>query len=296
MKQAWNIIWKLALAMGAVGTVLTLVGLKIGWPQPVAWGPHGPQVVDVRDVTVSEDQLAPFDKIAVDVAILDVKVVQGDHYGLRIHAPSTYLDITWTDENGTLTITQKNSPVIMGFGFGGSWTAVVTVPSSATLTSVDITDSAGDITLAAPATTVALSTSVGDVRLAAPAGKATVRTQAGNTRVEADVKDLVATSSTGDVVVRGNSGSVRAETSSGNVTVQGSATAVDATTSTGDVTVTLTAPWAATTYKVRTSLGDVRFAGPGAPPSDDRSTQVASPELTLTATTSAGNIRVTLGA
>ena len=296
MKRAWNIIWKIALAMGAVGIVLTLIGLKLGPPQPIAWGPHGPKVMDVGDVGVSENNLAPFDKIVADAETLDIRVETGDHYGLQISAAATYMEVTWTNENGTLKIDQTgNNPFIMNFWYD-SWSAVVTVPAGVTLTSVDVTDSAGNVTLGAPATTVALKTSVGDVTLAATADKATVQTQAGNARVEADVNDLVATSSTGDVVVHGNSGTVRAETSAGNVTVTGSATNVDATTSTGDVTVTLTAPWAATTYKVRTSLGDVRFAGPGAPPSDDRNSQVASPQLTLTATTSMGNIRVTLGA
>ena len=296
MKQAWNIIWKVALAMGAVGIVLTLIGLKLGPPQPVAWGSQGPRVMDVRDIEVSENNLAPFDKIVVDAAILDVTVVQGDRYGLRIHAPSSFLDITWADENGTLTVTQKDTPIVMGIWFGGPWTVAITVPTGVTLTSASVSTHTGDASLAVPAAAVNLTSSTGDVKLLAPADEAIVRTNTGKARVETDVKNLTATASTGNVVVSGNCGAVKADTSTGQVTIQGSAINVDAHSSTGDVTVTLSAPWNATTYSVHTSTGSIRFAGPGAPPSDNRSSQVASPQLTLTATTSTGSIKVTLGA
>jgi len=296
MKRAWNIIWKIALAMGAVGIVLTLIGLKLGWPQPVAWGPHGPKVMEVSDVSVTENNLTPFDTIAMDVGILDIQVVTGDHYGLQISADTTYMTITWSNDNGTLKVSQTgNNPYILNFGFNSVQEAVVTVPSGVTLKRVDISNGAGNVTLGVPAGTVSLYSAVGDVKLTAPADKATVRTNTGNAGVEADVPSLTATSSTGDVRVSGSFDTVQANTSTGSVTVTGSATNVDATSSIGDVRVTLSTPWATTTYTVHTSVGDIRFAGPGAPPSDNRSGQASSPQLTLTATTSTGDVYVTLG-
>jgi len=295
MNRAWNIVWKIALGLAIPGIVLVLIGLKLGWPQSVVWGSNGPRVIDTHDVQVSENNLQPFDKISVDAAVIDVRIARGDHYGLTLNAVTTYLDTTWANQDGTLTIHQTRRLNVMGW-YDQTATAIITVPDGTVLTSIDVTTAASTITCDVPAATTTLISSAGDATLTATAQKATVRTGTGDAVVDAAGGTVSASSSTGDTKVTGKFDSVTASSDTGNVVVSGSAPQVDATSSTGDVTITLDATWAATTYLLHTSMGDVRLFGPGAPSSHSRSgTATGTVQLNLTASTSIGDIRVTLG-
>jgi len=303
MKRAWSIVWKIALVCGVAGIVLTLVGLSRGWPQSVAWGSEGARVAKSQDIEIDQT-VAPFTAIAVNVSVLDVTVVTGDHYGVAVHWPNTVRDVNVTDDNGTLKVNDTGPRMVMTWYGDNGGTVTITVPNQTTLASIDVTSGTGNVSASAPAQSANLTSPTGDVDLTATADQALLRSSTGKVRANADIASLNATSSTGDVTLAGQFGTIEDATSStGNVSVSGSATSVKASTSTGNVTISLSAAWAATTYSLDTDTGRIVTGGPGAPSVSGggagnhhlSGTASGAQTLALTANSSTGDVSLTLG-
>lgn len=302
MKKAWSIIWKIALVCGIVGLAFTLVGLSRGWPQSVTWGSGGAQIVKNHDIETNQT-FDSFTAIDVNVSILDVSIVTGDHYGVAVHWPNTPRTVNVTNDGGTLKVSDTGPRMVMSwFGYNGG-TVTITVPSQITLDSMTATSGTGDVNASVPAKSARLTSSTGDVGLTAAADQAQLRSSTGRVTANADIETLDASSSTDDVALAGQFGTITNATSgTGNVSISGSATSVIASSSTGDVTMNLSTTWAATTYSLDTSTGRIITGGPGAPQVAGSgagrhlsAAASAARALTVNASSSTGNVSLTLG-
>jgi len=301
MRKAWSIIWKVALVCGVAGIALMLVGFSRGWPSAVAFDRHGTRTISPHDVD-SDEVVAPFTAIDVNVSVCDVRIVTGDHYGIAIQWPNTTQDITWTVDTSTLEVRETGPNLVMQWQFS-SGTVTVTVPPNVNLTNINVMSSTGDVGADAAADRIVLQSSTGDVRLGADAAtQADLISSTGSVTITADVASLRASTSTGDVAASGRFGDVNASSSTGAVAVSGSASFVNATSSTGDVRLTLDSTWDAVSYDFHTDTGRITVAGPGAPQISSGAFQLSSPgdqpsaPPFLSAVSDTGDIYVTLGA
>jgi len=302
MNRAWNIIWRVAAALALPGLVIGAIGFMLGGPQTVLWTRQGPKVVPVHDTHIDEQSLDAFTAIDVATATMSVKIIAGDHFGLKVDAANTYCVVNWSDSDGTLKLTEKAPDNGFGIGFISAsqhGTAVVTVPAAAS--PVKMSSTTGNVTISAPAGVVNAETSTGSIFVTGASDSLTLQTVTGSLQVDGPVTGAVsARSGTGNVDINGPSSSVQVDTSTGDVAISGQTKSIHVQTSTGDTTISQSTSWATTSYQLATSTGRYVLKGAGAPqpPSNHsplRGPVEDTPSLDLTVHTSTGNISVNLG-
>ena len=303
MKNAWNRIWKICLALAAPGIVLLLIGLQLGGFRPVSWGSHGAQVLSLHDVHIDEPSLQPFNAVAIDVRTMNVTIVVSDHFGLQVDATQIYRDVTWENTGGTLHLTEKSPGGVITFGWNDMrrGQATISLPAGVTLGQVTVSSTTGGITVAAPAKTIRLDSTTGDIGLTGPADDATLGSTTGDIRVDAITGRLETHTTTGDINITGPGGDISAETTTGDITVTGDARTITLAATTGRVQVSQTTPWDAATYTLATTTGQIVCNGDGAPQVIGKHAKaatgqaVADEALRLSISTTTGDIAVTLG-
>lgn len=325
MKRAWNIIWKIALVLLVPGLAIGITGAAMGDVRPVAWW-HGPKVLSQHDINIDEPNLDAFTYIDVNAVIMNIQVVVGDHFGLKVNITKTLQNVTWSDTNGTLTL-RESAPAAVFFPFTGfspidreHGQVVITVPSTANLTAVSLFSTTGQISMDAPCERLSSFSTTGNITLPSPASiqmdatsstgdikvtggtaSITAHTTTGQINIQGGA-DIETRTSTGDTTITGPGGPVTAKSSTGNVTISGGSAGneyVAVTTTTGQISVTQSTAWADTWYDLTSTTGHITTNGAGAPGSSGHhitgGNTADSPPLMLQITTTTGGINIRLG-
>jgi len=98
--------------------------------------------------TYSDLHITGFENLTINAASTDIEVVTGEDYGFAYIAPRG-MKTTWSNENGTLSVTQKNRSMFLNFGFlyGKDNYIRVTVPAGAQLKTAGLRVASGNITM-----------------------------------------------------------------------------------------------------------------------------------------------------
>lgn len=308
MKRAWNLIWKIALALAVPGIVLGLIGWSLGGPRPVEWR-NGFHVATAQSIHIDQPNLDAFTSIDTNVATLDVQVVTGDHYGLKVDCDNTYRDITWSNENGVLALNQVEPPMIGIFWNLDHGQAVITVPADVKLDAIGVQSQTGNLVIGVPADQINGQSATGDVTLNAAAAQADLNSSTGHIQANnPDIHELKIWTTTGNVDVSNSGKIVQVQTTTGNVTISGygcpEASALEpcsitVTTTTGSASVKRGVDWLDTDYTLNSTTGSINTSGVGAPSTSTTfnsslNGSAVTMVLLLNVTTSTGNISVTL--
>jgi len=299
MKHAWSIIWKLVLILCVVGLIILAIGWAKGGFGSLTIGSGGIHAAKTHDQHINEQSLDSFSIINVDSETMDISVVTGDHYGLKVDATNTPRTITWSNKSGTLQLQQSSAgSITVGLE---KVIAVITVPSNAGLTSISVKSSAAKVSIAADCGTLTVNTSAGLIDVSGlVSGDATITSDAGAITVSGSIKgDAKVSSSAGAITVTGTTGAISASTEAGMVTITGASPSIDVHSTVGAVTVTVPGTWASTNYKLSTTIGSIAASGAGAPSQANFGTKQGGPstgyDLLLKIDTTVGAITVDLG-
>ena len=309
MNRAWSIIWKAALALVAFGVVMVIVGWAMGgWRPPsignlgnLAGGSSAERVNKVPDIHIDEQALAAFSTIDVSTETMNVTVVAGDHFGLKVDATNTPRTVTWSDQSGTLQLKQQS------VAFNLSWTgekadATITVPTGTKVSNAGLTTATGSLTISVDCDSLSAQTATGAINMSgAVANTLDARTNTGAIVLSGAAGSIQANSSTGAVTISGDSPTIAVTSTTGSVDVTGQSAKVTVSSTTGAVSVTQSTPWASTMYSLTTTIGGITTQGAGAPsvPSglnkSVRGGSSSGATLTLNIDTTTGAISATLG-
>jgi len=249
MKKLWITI----VACVAAGAVLMAAGGVMGAKRHMYIDRTGIHVQDWKSAertTVDEPDIPAFENIDISVFSFDIEFVRGESYGISI-ASAEGQEISWSNENGTLTVTEPSAASFPFFNFNLDWfswfnyTSLIRVciPEGAELDSVKIKSSSGNVTVPQlNCQRLDLNSSLGDMRLGNLMAKAvTVNSSSGNFSLDTAAFDTLSlTASLGDVKLNNiTAKDITAKLSSGNFRVNtASFDTLDVNTSLGDVTLT----------------------------------------------------------
>jgi DUF4097 and DUF4098 domain-containing protein YvlB len=223
--------WKIALTMIAAGIVLFILSFALGARGGYAYfGDGGLRFATAGENTVVQEMdIAPFDKVDVNVISANIEFVASDRYGIEMRLPANQGDLVWDVVDGKLTVNAESkyfSFYFMDFGFSKHYIKVY-FPSDAVLNSIDLVASSGNIIIP--------KLSVGNARL---------KTSSGAIRADALHYDqATAQTSSGNITFggngNGNSAGLALSASSGNIKADASGCAkVDLGTKSGEVKLT----------------------------------------------------------
>lgn len=311
MKRFNKVLLSVAGSLLAIGLVLALVGWAMGGQTSMEVDVGGYQATvgmtgfhagvnasRKNATTVTDDKLAAFDKLDVDVSLGDVNVVSSDHFGIDMYYYGKNYELHYENNGGTLKVWSTSIPNI-GINFGMNYDATVTVylPKGTLLKDATVKTAMGDIDMQDFA-----------------ADMLDVRANMGGVTVEnADVTDGTLKLDMGDLSINGvTADNLDLTLSMGdleayNVTTEKELTVVnhmgkiavdgtlrgktDVNDSMGDISITTTLPESDYGYNLKTSMGSVEIDGND---HDDKANRSGGTH-TITADNSMGDIEVYFG-
>jgi DUF4097 and DUF4098 domain-containing protein YvlB len=102
----------------AVGIVLATVGFFTGANLSMTFGMNAVKTSGDAPQEIKKESLAAFESIDLSIRNGDIELIPSDHYGIVINYHGEADRFTCTDENGTLTVTDKNvQPIQIQIGF-----------------------------------------------------------------------------------------------------------------------------------------------------------------------------------
>jgi hypothetical protein len=100
---------KICGCLMALGLVFAAIGFFTGAQLNLSAGSGGTKSADSTLREIKKENLAAFEAIDMNIDKADIEFVPSDHYGLIINYRGDADQFTCTDENGTLTVSEKNA-------------------------------------------------------------------------------------------------------------------------------------------------------------------------------------------
>ncbi len=108
---------KICGCLMALGLVLAAIGFFTGAQLNLSVGSGGTKPADSTLREIKKENIAAFEAIDMNIDRADIEFVPSDHYGVVINYHGDADQFTCTDENGTLTVSEKNTESVH-FGWG----------------------------------------------------------------------------------------------------------------------------------------------------------------------------------
>jgi len=301
MKKLWIIVICVIVFGGVFMTVGGALGAKRGMYIDNT-GIHTFGGGNGNRVTVADDMdIAPYQNISVAVYSMDIEVIPSDTFGIHIEGRKNQ-NLTWSDEGGTLTVTENgggwsifNIDLNSFFDWFTGSAVKLYIPAGTNFENVDIKTTSGNMNIPSlNGQSVQLHDTSGDIRLGSVTANSLTAglTSGGITAdsVTADTCDIGVVS--GDINVKEiNASRLTAGAVSGGVTLSGSIRdQIDAHAVSGDIRLTLAGKAADYVKTLHTVSGDIRVDN-----TRMGSVSESGTGSTLKAHTTSGNIRVAFG-
>lgn len=280
MKRFSKWMSTVASSLLALGIICALVGWAMGGQTSMEVTVAGhPMTVDIFGLHSSantvwtgetsaptEETLAPFDQLDIDISLGDVNVIPSDHFGLALSWHGKNYELLYENENGTLKVWSTSVPNV-GINFGMNYAAKVTVylPEGGVLSDVTVKTNLGDADLSGfHADKLEVKADLGDISMENVTTKTgTFRLNLGDLsmdRVTADKLDLKLAMGQLNVYGLTTGKELIVENNMGDIVIQGSLggkTDVDA--DMGDVSIS--SDLSDHGYDLDTGMGTVRVNG-----------------------------------
>lgn len=248
--------------------------------------------------TLTDDNLAVFDKLDVDISLGDVNIVPSDHFGVDIFYYGKNYELHYDNSNGTLKVWSTSIPTI-GINFGMNYDATVTVyiPEGTQLKDATVKTAMGDIDMQNFAVdTLDVRANMGSVTVSnADVSSGTLKLDMGDLSLNNTVADkLDMTLSMGDVEAYDlkTEKELTVVNHMGKIVVEGTLRGrIDATDNMGDISITTDLPESDYGYNLQTSMGSVEVDGRD---HDDKASRSGGTH-TINAENSMGDIEIYFG-
>lgn len=140
---------KICGCLMAVGLFLAAIGFFTGAQLNLSVGSNGAKPADGTLREIKKENIAAFEAIDMNIDKADIEFIPSDHYGAVINYHGDADQFTCTDENGTLTISEKNTELVQFWWdiLGGSHNTVkVYLPKDTQLKRLNVKNQNGGFT------------------------------------------------------------------------------------------------------------------------------------------------------